>query len=1112
MQGLVAKDDLPRVLSYFNLGYELRGATLDPNVPRGAGLAAPLPSFNPTHPPIGFNPAIPGWPSVVLYLEDDQANAQYHLCLDANPVLGTAFTAPARGTFIGQVSRLVPQVEVDQVLNIPRLAWGTVYQRLVGAMRNPFGLLAVAPPVNFQNYVLPAVPVLCEDVTWTANSQDARLALNLSTDIKVYPQELNLHQMDQRQVAIRMDMMAKELVKYTTQGVGMPRRDVNLHLYHGAFGTGKSYKMIRDLHDDHLLIPGGKYTNATLFFHTWDHRLRESLKQDVLGVFGNFVFTAANFKTGCMPMAEPMCGTLVLDDAGKSWNGFIPLVLAANPGITDVWITFDAMQGQECFPKPGVSRSDVSSKSWLAPMCSNYGTQIVRTSPGNSALFGLPPAPPIPGRIIHRGAVHIVTQSPRDVPMLAVSPRFTEGQNMGGQVAHTFGEIQGHTILGDVCIDLGGLTATATEAFAWNALTRATGNIYLKMGPILKADSAIEGCWAKSQILSAILTVASMQRKASLTVQDDPQGLIRAAVYSHMASSLSPAAAARLGLPAPNPVVGTRATVRADIRNSWLHTPVPSSDLYTARTHQATFKGFSAAPSAAFSRHSALASHPLQGPVADIVRHFTPVHAGSVLSTESTSYHLPPDQFIDIQEDPVHHINEPADDVLREHAIPDGSATSQHVPDGSMDALHHRRADRVTDLMGMQKRIRLGTYNGRMTRTDAQRLRQLRRGFAKFFDVDAWNATPFSHGMLEHCESHKLASWASKRTKTALAYSVKKQDLDMPLNRTRLFPKGQWIKKWAKVGRGSYGSGKGKLHAFASQTVSDFSLLRIFHDAPYALYLETMILNFAYPSTYLHCKASPDDLSAWYRRWWRIGLMTANDYTAWDSGCDHVFLAFDLWLMELCHFPQEYMDQYYFEKTRTFSHLGTHLPRQESGDRWTWILNTARNAALTGASLDCPKLTPLCVSGDDSVTLGAWRRASNFVPANWLMTPKREEASHVEFCGLVFGGSDVSFAPDVIYWRTRFGLQQGRNDPDYWRSIRDAINESQSRLSFPSPKLASARSNLNRAIVWFRLDPRLGLPANRVVQPYTDLVDDSPSLFISCLRFVKWTLPVISDL
>jgi hypothetical protein len=291
--------------------------------------------------------------------------------------------------------------------------------------------------------------------------------------------------------------------------------------------------------------------------------------------------------------------------------------------------------------------------------------------------------------------------------------------------------------------------------------------------------------------------------------------------------------------------------------------------------------------------------------------------------------------------------------------------------------------------------------------------------------------------------------------------------LEGAYNFTSLFPKGQFVKKQPKW----------RKHAFASQTVSDFNLGKIFRDSDYAVYLEAMSIACAYGSTYLHYRASPDDMSKWYRSFWRPGRMTANDYTAWDSGVDHVFIEFDCWLLTLCGLPHEYIDKFKFDRYNMHSHLGDHLPRQESGDRYTWILNTLRNAALTGASLDCPKRTPLAVSGDDSVTLGAWRRSSHFSPSDWIMQPKREEADFTEFCGMRFGGPDVTFDPTVLRWRAAFGLQLGRSDQDYWRSISDAIRETASKLSRPTPMLSNAATLLNRAVYFFDLDPALMMPS-----------------------------------
>jgi len=1011
----------------------------------------------------------------------------FHLSLQGvadvvNPV------PPRRGDMIGWPSRLVPGVEVSEVVNIPAKVFATVYRRLQGTMRNPLG--RHLPAGRIGNFLLPAIPVQRETVLYTPTAADMSLAGGLAADIKTRPSVMNLHEWNATDISRTLDVMAKEAYKFASTGVGYPYQPVRLHLYHGAYGTGKTFQVIQDLAAQHAITP---FTPATLAFHTWGHNLRESLKNDVLTAFPNLGLLSGNFMTECVPLAQPRTGTIVIDDAGQCWNSFIPLLIAANPGIRDIYLTFDACQAQGVFPEaPSISRKHPSTSQWLGAMSTRYATQVVRTSPDITELYGLPPAPAIPGRIVHRGEIIFVSQSPADVPLLAVSPRFTQTQSMGGQVADTFTEAQGHTIHGDVCIDLGGLTATATEHAAWTALTRATGNIYLKLGPMLPNPLFVEGVWCKSQILAALLTVASTRRVAHLTVAEDPDSLVKSAVLSHMSRCLSPAAAAALGLGAPDPVVGGRPYVSARVRESWLSSPLSSSDVYTARTHRAVLGKAVSAPSAAFSRHSALHSHGTT--VAHAVRHLTALPGDALLSAVPTSYQLPPDPVLTATHDPAFDVEEPTDDVAREMFIPDGAASFQHIPDGAPAALHHTRADRVTDLAGQQKRIRVGPHSGTLSHSDRRRLASLKKGFAKFFDVDAWNSEAFNPALMEHCSRAKLASWASKRTKRALQQSVDKQDLDMPYNFVKLFPKGQYIKKKAKW----------RSDAFPSQTVSDFHLGRIFRDSPYALYLETQVLKFAYSSTYLHCRASPDDVSSWYRRHWRPGVMTGNDYTAWDSGVDHVFLEFDLWLMHLCHFPQSYIDALRYDRLNTHSHLGPHSPRQESGDRWTWILNSARNAALTGASLDCPKRTPVCVSGDDSVTLGAWRRSTGFVPSQWIMQPKREEGVKMEFCGLVFGGDDITFDASVVHWRAKFGLQQGRNDPDYWRSIRDAIRESASRLGNDSPRLASARHALHCAVHWFGLDRSLLLPSAPPPYQHASSLDLLSSFFSSISSIVSW--------
>jgi len=1062
LMGLVLHDTIPRILAHFRLTYIVRAAASDEDgCPRGPGNQQPLPQFNPQAPPLFEGVGAPTYPTLTMFTQLNPEGS-YHATLQAHPTVNVNVPPPTRDAWVGWPSILVPAVEVGEVVNIPVRAFATVFNRMTGGVTNFLSRNAAAG--RFANFVLPAVPVREQVVLYTPTANDGAHAHGLASDITVKPNVLNLHEFNMHDTSRTIKQMAKDWQHHIQTGEGLPRSPVRLHLFHGAYGTGKSFALSAVLRRAHAVSP---FSPANLAFHTWDHDLREPLMNGVLATFPGIGLQPNNFMTGCMPLALPRAGTVVFDDAGKCWNSFIPLFVACNPGVTDIYLTFDAAQAQGVFPEaPSISRKHPSTGAWLSRQSDYYATQVIRTAQDVTELYGFPVAPHIPGRIVHRGQIIIVSKSPAGVPLLAVSPRFTQTQNMGGQVADTFTECQGHTIYGDVCVDLGGLTATAAEASTWTALTRATGNIYLKMGASVPTATLIESGWSSSQILTAILTVASVARTPYVTAAADNQYLVKSAVMSHIARSLSPAAAARLGMPAPNPIVGVRSGVSALHRAAWLDVTDKPSEVYTAKTHQARAGLGRTNPSPAFSRHTHAVENSSRV-VADIVKHHTSLPNSAILSTEATAYRLPAVPVLTAQPDPMYDMDPPMDDVQREIVVPGGASSFQHIVDGAPDALHHTRADKVTDQAGMNKRIRRGKYDGQWTANDAKRLTQLKRGFRKFFDVGAWNDQPFDDAMMEHCTDAKLASWAAKRTKKALEYSVFKQNLDAPWNMVRLFPKGQYIKKKAKW-RGP---------AFPSQTISDFNLGRIFHDSPWALYMETMALKYAFGSTYLHCRASPDDLSKWYKRHWVPGSqMVACDYTSWDSGMDHVMVEFVCWLMELNHFPDTEIELYRFHRFNTYSHLGDHLPRQESGDRWTWLINSLCNAAVTGAAIDCPPRTPATFSGDDGNVLGRWFTTTGFKVSDWLMKPKVDRGTKLEFCGLVFGGPDISYDDTVVHWRARFGLQQGRNDVDYWRSIRDAIRESASRLGTSSVALSNARQQLHRAIEWFDLPQTLKLP------------------------------------
>jgi len=963
-----------------------------------------------------------------------------------NDRVGTEIPAPR--AMVGYVSRQLSRIELGSIINLPVQSFLRSWIRLDGQLPS---VAAVAE--GFTSAGLPAAvnllwrPVVREELTYTLTQADHDVACRLGQDLKNHPEVLDMREYSMSNVA----RGAYELAKASrTQFRAGNARTVRLHLYHGCPGSGKSYAANQWLQQVHARTP---FTNANFRAHTWLNSLRGPLEQTLSATMP--FLQSFNFQTGAMPLAQPLPGTILFDDATQLWPGFLPLVIASNPGLTDVVVTFDATQGRTAFPHAdSLVRSDQSTAEWLSALSSHYATESWRLSNSNATLFGLPlPASPRPGSL--NGILAVVSNVIQDIPLLVVSPRFATSQADSGQRCMTFRECQGFTIDGDVTLDLGGLSATSNDNSWWTALTRARGNIMLYLGPMTQGKGINEAFYGRSNIASALLAVVAQQQCSVLTANVDPMRLVARAVQAHMARSLSPAACLSVGLPRASPLVG--ANVSASIRQDWLDSPRDSAlgDYWTARSHRATLKGYKSAPGPAFSRHSHAPAN-LATDVRDSLKHFVSLPNDSVLHTQSTGYVMPDAPVLTLQPDPALFHSGMRDPDFRE-VVRGTNSTMQHVHDGPHEILHHTRADRLTASISEQKRINVGVDWGHLSLGEARRLKQLKRGFGKFFNVSAWNEQSWSPNLFEHCSTEAYSPWVGKRTKAQIARSLAKNPLDSACNFAHLFLKSQFVKKE----EARYADAK------AGQTVSEFNLVRQFRDAPYAYYLEHMAMKYKKDGTYLHLRASPTDMNNWYKAHWRKGEMTANDYTAWDSGCDRVFLAFDCWLMEMSGLPGEYIALWRAERLTTHSYLGPHKVRQESGDRYTFIFNSLRNAAITGASLRCPPGTSAAFAGDDSVVLGTWLRANGFVPDAWAMTPKLEFGKNLLFCGYAFGGTNISLSPTVVMHRSQYGMALGRNDPDYWRSIADAVKEASVTAPDYSTELSSAVSNLVTASIKF---------------------------------------------
>jgi hypothetical protein len=245
-----------------------------------------------------------------------------------------------------------------------------------------------------------------------------------------------------------------------------------------------------------------------------------------------------------------------------------------------------------------------------------------------------------------------------------------------------------------------------------------------------------------------------------------------------------------------------------------------------------------------------------------------------------------------------------------------------------------------------------------------------------------------------------------------------------------LFVKGQWLKKLENRG----------VDVKKAQMIAEVPLCRTFEDMVFATYFMLVLRTWTKDSTLLYSRMNPEQLSDWYGQHWTPGSgCTANDYTGWDSGVDRVFLQFDLWLMRKVGLPEIFVDRHYDYRVNSRTHVGAFPIMQASGDRWTWDLNTVRNAALTGASLHIPAGTVAAFCGDDSAVLGRFARARHFIPRQWPMVPKTVIGKQVDFCGYSFGRGSLCLSAKSLAYRAGLALKRGQAQSDFWRSVDESI-------------------------------------------------------------------------
>jgi len=282
--------------------------------------------------------------------------------------------------------------------------------------------------------------------------------------------------------------------------------------------------------------------------------------------------------------------------------------------------------------------------------------------------------------------------------------------------------------------------------------------------------------------------------------------------------------------------------------------------------------------------------------------------------------------------------------------------------------------------------------------------------------------------LFRKCVNEACASWVGSRSMATIIKSFQAAPVDWDPKFAKLFLKSQRVKKLEKA----------TADASKGQIVTDIAHLDLFRDDVWALYLEKMLLKRKNANVYLHTKANPTVMDQWYQQHWKPGRVnTACDYQGWDGGVDEAFILFYGKVLNTFGVPISVVERIRESQFSRTSFRGPIGGMQHSGNRFTWIFNTMGDIAVTEEHFPGSYVEPSAFSGDDSELNGYFEFRPAPVPYN--MVSKVLHGYQLEFCGFMYGGERLHISSRVLLHRFNLAIEDGRSDPDFWLSARQAL-------------------------------------------------------------------------
>jgi len=337
----------------------------------------------------------------------------------------------------------------------------------------------------------------------------------------------------------------------------------------------------------------------------------------------------------------------------------------------------------------------------------------------------------------------------------------------------------------------------------------------------------------------------------------------------------------------------------------------------------------------------------------------------------------------------------------------------------------HKRSDTPTYFESVAKRLTPATKDDNLRRMKQCPRTELIEEYDRLVpNPPVWDADTF-----EGYVDRAVHEYCSKRTEKDILAKLASHDPDRTGCDIKISLKNQVIKKAEKMV---------KLEAIPGQLIHEYDIAVTLLDSAFALWFEDNILT-ALPENFLfYRRMNPEEFKQAYLKRWRVnnGVHTS-DVTRWDVGCDAGLLNLDIHVFERSRFPVEYVAGYLERRLNSRSQHGPMATMQNSGDRYTWPINSLRRAIVASWVLQIQPEDTCAINGDDEAT-DRICDSRTLPDTPWVF--KDQNGWRGEFSGFELGGPEPTYSASGIYWRAQILESRDPSAQDKWTNYLDLLS------------------------------------------------------------------------